>query len=56
MGGERVGGEKLRKLAEEKLKRVAKLAMYHLEHLNYSIEMRWTEDAIVMTITVKVRD
>jgi hypothetical protein len=47
--------EKLVEIAEERLKRVAKLAMYHLEHLNYSIEMRWTEDAVVLTITVKIR-
>jgi len=47
--------EKLVEIAEERLKRVAKLAMYHLEHLNYSIEMRWTDDAVVLTITVKIR-
>jgi hypothetical protein len=47
--------DKLVEVAEERLKRVAKLAMYHLEHLNYSIEMRWTDDAVVLTITVKIR-
>ena len=47
--------EKLVEIAEERLKRIAKLAMYHLEHLNYSIEVRWTEDAVVLTITVKIR-
>jgi hypothetical protein len=47
--------EKLVEIAEERLKRVAKLAMYHLEHLNYSIEMRWTDDAVVLAITVKLQ-
>jgi hypothetical protein len=47
--------EKLVEIAEERLRRIAKLAMYHLEHLNYSIEVRWTEDAVVLTITVKIR-
>jgi len=56
MVGDGVGKEKLRKLAEQKLKRVAKLAMYHLEHMNYSIEMRWSNDAVTMVITVKIQE